>query len=130
MSWVTAFYGVDLYLSWVLFVCLFFFFLGVEISAHAWVSLHNLKNKKNNNNDKWWTDGQILAYRQSYPWIRKCCRRRESAMPTASKAFQALVHSVKANPVFLKLSQDSKTKLLTPNLHIYMLTKASICNHK
>jgi hypothetical protein len=38
-------------------------------------------------------------------------------MPRASKAFQALVHSVKANPVFLKLSQDSKTKLRTPNLH-------------
>ena len=41
-------------------------------------------------------------------------------MPTASKAFQAFVHVVKANPVTLKLSEDSNTKLRIPNLHKYL----------
>ena len=38
-------------------------------------------------------------------------------MPTASKAFQAFVHIAKANPVILKLPEDSNTKLRIPNLH-------------
>ena len=41
-------------------------------------------------------------------------------MPTASKAFQAFVHVVKANPVTLKLSENSNTKLRIPNLHKYL----------
>ena len=36
-------------------------------------------------------------------------------MPTASKAFQAFVHVVKPNPVTLKLSEDSNTRLRIPN---------------
>ena len=38
-------------------------------------------------------------------------------MPIASKAFQAFVHIAKANPVILKLPEDSNTKLRIPNLH-------------
>ena len=38
-------------------------------------------------------------------------------MPTASKAFQAFVHVPMANPVILKLLEDSNTKLRIPNLH-------------
>ena len=38
-------------------------------------------------------------------------------MPTASKAFQAFIHIAKANPVILKLPEDSNTKLRIPNLH-------------
>ena len=37
-------------------------------------------------------------------------------MPIASKAFQAFVHIAKANPVILKLPEDSNTKLRIPNL--------------
>ena len=37
-------------------------------------------------------------------------------MPTASKAFQPFVNIVKANPVTLKLPEDSNTKLRIPNL--------------
>ena len=37
-------------------------------------------------------------------------------MPTASKAFQPFVHIAKANPVILKLPEDSNTKLRIPNL--------------
>lgn len=37
-------------------------------------------------------------------------------MPIASSALQALVHIIKANPVVLRLSADSKTKLRIPNL--------------
>lgn len=54
----------------------------------------------------------------SYPWSCMCCWRRESLMPTASKALQALVHNVIANPVTLKLSDDSNTKLLIPSLQL------------
>ena len=38
-------------------------------------------------------------------------------MPIASKAFQAFVHIAKANPVILKLPEDSNIKLRIPNLH-------------
>ena len=37
-------------------------------------------------------------------------------MQIASKAFQAFVHVVKANPVALKPPEDSNTKLRIPNL--------------
>ena len=37
-------------------------------------------------------------------------------MPTASKAFHALVHSVKAYPAVLNSSEDSNTRLRIPNL--------------
>ena len=37
-------------------------------------------------------------------------------MPTASRAFQPFVHIPMANPVILKLLEDSNTKLRIPNL--------------
>ena len=37
-------------------------------------------------------------------------------MPIRSKALQALVHAVNENPVILKLSDDSSTKLQKPSL--------------
>lgn len=43
----------------------------------------------------------------------------ESPTPTASNALQAFFHVVSANPVTLKLSDDSKTKLRNPNLQNY-----------
>ena len=52
----------------------------------------------------------------SYPSRSSCWRRRESPMPTASKAFHALVHSVKAYPAVLNSSEDSNTRLRIPNL--------------
>lgn len=42
---------------------------------------------------------------------------RESPMPSASKAFQALVHNNSANPVARNESDDSKTILRSPTLH-------------
>ena len=57
-------------------------------------------------------------------------------MPTASKAFQPFVNIVKANPVTLKLPEDSNTKLRIPNLHnifvvsvgfAYLLGSIKIC---
>ena len=37
-------------------------------------------------------------------------------MPTASKAFHAMVHSLKAYPAVLNSSEDSNTRLRIPNL--------------
>ena len=45
-----------------------------------------------------------------------CCCRRESPRPIASSALQAFVHAEKANPVILRLCEDSNTKLRIPNL--------------